>query len=29
MSGFHASPSDAVRIFQDIKAKKGIGMHWG
>ncbi|CAG8563925.1 16840_t:CDS:2, partial [Acaulospora colombiana] len=29
MSGFHASPSDAVRIFQDINAKKGIGMHWG
>jgi N-acyl-phosphatidylethanolamine-hydrolysing phospholipase D len=29
MSGFHASPSDAVRIFQDIKAKKAIGMHWG
>jgi N-acyl-phosphatidylethanolamine-hydrolysing phospholipase D len=29
MSAFHASPSDAVRIFQDIKAKKAIGMHWG
>ncbi|KIM24485.1 hypothetical protein M408DRAFT_331734 [Serendipita vermifera MAFF 305830] len=29
MSSVHASPSDAVRIFQDIKAKKAIGMHWG
>ena len=28
-SSVHASPSDAVRIFQDIKAKKAIGMHWG
>lgn len=29
MSSWHASPSDSVRIFQDIKAKKAIGMHWG
>jgi N-acyl-phosphatidylethanolamine-hydrolysing phospholipase D len=29
MSSVHASPSDAVRIFQDIRAKKGVGMHWG
>ncbi|KAG8820213.1 hypothetical protein FRC17_010220 [Serendipita sp. 399] len=29
MSSWHASPSDAVRIFQDIRAKKAIGMHWG
>jgi N-acyl-phosphatidylethanolamine-hydrolysing phospholipase D len=28
-SGVHASPSDAVRIFQDVNAKKAIGMHWG
>lgn len=29
LSAVHASPSDAVRIFKDIKAKKAIGMHWG
>lgn len=29
MSSMHASPSDAVRIFQDIKARRAIGMHWG
>ena len=29
MSSWHASPSDAVRIFQDVKARKAIGMHWG
>ncbi|KAH8103491.1 Metallo-hydrolase/oxidoreductase [Cristinia sonorae] len=28
-SGMHAHPADSVRIFQDIKAKKGLGMHWG
>ncbi|KAG8764581.1 hypothetical protein FRC19_004307 [Serendipita sp. 401] len=29
MSSWHASPSDAVRIYQDIRAKKAVGMHWG
>jgi N-acyl-phosphatidylethanolamine-hydrolysing phospholipase D len=29
MSAVHASPSDAVRIFKDVKAKKALGMHWG
>ncbi|KAJ2916915.1 hypothetical protein MD484_g3480, partial [Candolleomyces efflorescens] len=29
MSPVHCAPSDSVRIFQDIKAKKGLGMHWG
>lgn len=29
MSSWHASPNDAVRIFQDVRAKKAIAMHWG
>ena len=29
MSSMHASPSDAVRIYLDLKARKAIGMHWG
>ncbi|KIM22577.1 hypothetical protein M408DRAFT_78885 [Serendipita vermifera MAFF 305830] len=29
MSSWHVSPSDSVRIFQDIKAKKALAMHWG
>jgi N-acyl-phosphatidylethanolamine-hydrolysing phospholipase D len=29
MSSWHASPSDSVRIFQDIKAKRALAMHWG
>ncbi|THH27336.1 hypothetical protein EUX98_g6854 [Antrodiella citrinella] len=28
-SGVHAHPVDSVRIFQDIRAKKALGMHWG
>lgn len=28
-SPMHAAPSDSVRIFKDIKAKKALGMHWG
>lgn len=28
-SSMHASPSDSVRIFKDIRAKKAIGIHWG
>jgi N-acyl-phosphatidylethanolamine-hydrolysing phospholipase D len=29
MSSIHASPSDAVEMFIDVKAKAAIGMHWG
>ena len=28
-SGMHASPSDAVRIFKDVRAQRALGMHWG
>ncbi|KAK7746978.1 hypothetical protein SLS53_002166 [Cytospora paraplurivora] len=28
-SGVHASPYDAVEIFQDTKCRKAMGMHWG
>jgi N-acyl-phosphatidylethanolamine-hydrolysing phospholipase D len=28
-SPVHASPLDAVEIFQDTKCKKALGMHWG
>ena len=28
-SGLHASPSDAMEIFKDIRARRAIGMHWG
>ncbi|KAF9270431.1 Metallo-hydrolase/oxidoreductase [Marasmius fiardii PR-910] len=29
MSRVHCAPQDSVRIFQDIRAKRAIGMHWG
>lgn len=29
MSTAHAAPQDSVRIFQDVKAQKALGMHWG
>lgn len=29
ISSWHVSPSDSVRIFQDVKAKKAAAMHWG
>ena len=29
MSSVHASPSDAVEMFSDVKAKHAIAMHWG
>jgi len=29
MSPVHANPEDAVRIHQDVKSRKSIGMHWG
>lgn len=28
-SGLNSSPGDSIRIFQDIKAKRGLAMHWG
>ncbi|TDL18742.1 Metallo-hydrolase/oxidoreductase [Rickenella mellea] len=29
MSSIHCAPQDSVRIFKDIGAKRGLGMHWG
>lgn len=29
MSRIHAAPQDSVRIFQDVKAKRALAMHWG
>ncbi|KAF8641647.1 hypothetical protein AX16_009873 [Volvariella volvacea WC 439] len=29
MSPFHCAPQDSVRLFQDIRAKRALGMHWG
>ncbi|KAF8958178.1 hypothetical protein BDZ97DRAFT_1923920 [Flammula alnicola] len=29
MSPIHCSPQDSVLLFKDIKAKRGVGMHWG
>lgn len=29
MSPMHADPHDAVKIFQDTKCSKALGMHWG
>ena len=29
MSPMHANPQDAVRIFQETKCQKALGMHWG
>jgi len=29
MHGQHMDPADAVKAFQDIHAKKAIGIHWG
>jgi N-acyl-phosphatidylethanolamine-hydrolysing phospholipase D len=28
-SNLHASPIDSVHIFQDLRAKKALAMHWG
>ncbi|OSC97532.1 Metallo-hydrolase/oxidoreductase [Trametes coccinea BRFM310] len=28
-SNLHASPSDAVQIFKDVRAKNALAMHWG
>ncbi|GBE80835.1 N-acyl-phosphatidylethanolamine-hydrolyzing phospholipase D [Sparassis crispa] len=28
-SNLHVNPYDSVRIFQDIRAKKALAMHWG
>ncbi|KAJ7089033.1 N-acyl-phosphatidylethanolamine-hydrolyzing phospholipase D [Mycena crocata] len=29
MSPVHCAPRDSVAIFRDIKARRGLGMHWG
>ncbi|KAL1936655.1 hypothetical protein VTP01DRAFT_789 [Rhizomucor pusillus] len=29
MSTVHCSPEDAVRVHEDIRSKKSIGIHWG
>ncbi|KIL60779.1 hypothetical protein M378DRAFT_167757 [Amanita muscaria Koide BX008] len=29
MSPIHCAPQDSVRIYQDINARKALGMHWG
>ncbi|KAF9582760.1 hypothetical protein BGW38_010793 [Lunasporangiospora selenospora] len=29
MSSIHCSPEDAVRVHEDIKSKRSVGMHWG
>lgn len=29
MSSFHASPSDAVEMLADVRARAAVGMHWG
>ncbi|KAG9048553.1 hypothetical protein FS837_012622 [Tulasnella sp. UAMH 9824] len=28
MSCVHCTPQDSVRVFQDVRAKRAIGMHW-
>ena len=29
MKSSHATPEEAVNILRDIRARQGIGMHWG
>ncbi|BGP53091.1 Protein-lysine N-methyltransferase efm4 [Rhodotorula sphaerocarpa] len=29
MSPVHCSPEDSVRLHQDVRSKRSIGMHWG
>ena len=29
MSSFHVSPSDAVEMLADVRARAAVGMHWG
>ncbi|KAH8113976.1 Metallo-hydrolase/oxidoreductase [Phellopilus nigrolimitatus] len=29
MSPIHCAPQDSVRVFQDVRAKKALGIYWG
>ncbi|KAL0564678.1 Protein-lysine N-methyltransferase efm4 [Marasmius crinis-equi] len=29
MSRVHCAPQDSVRVFQDLRAKRAVAMHWG
>ncbi|KAK9471461.1 dioxygenase [Dipodascopsis tothii] len=29
LSGVHCDPLDAVRLFRDVRARRGLAMHWG
>jgi N-acyl-phosphatidylethanolamine-hydrolysing phospholipase D len=29
MRGEHMDPADAVKAFQDVRARRAIGVHWG
>ena len=29
MKVVHTGPEEAVQVFQDVKAKRGVGVHWG
>ena len=29
MNSWHVSPNDGLGIFQDVRARKAVGMHWG
>ncbi|KAF7288593.1 Zn-dependent hydrolase oxidoreductase family [Mycena indigotica] len=29
LSPVHSAPRDSVAIFKDVKARRGLGMHWG
>ena len=29
MSPIHCAPQDSVQVFQQIRARRAVGMHWG
>ena len=29
MKAFHCDPEEAVKIHQDVKSKRSVGIHWG